>query len=230
MSRKPLGVHAKIFMFAGKFLCLDPITQYGGDPTKWTVCTRGFKVRMTILLVFFGIFHCKVRVYDVLVAPTVSFPSYVLLGCSSIAMFFIINQMLLTYFTSKDYVKVVKVLRDIYVHQRYGLNLNIFNALTLSENCVLAVVVVQSFASSMVTSNSWHQKIAKAIMDTYIDVTLTLSCFLYFNTTYLIKRCFARLYERAKHISDAKCLKLLWKDYLKLHSTVEKVLQALILE
>lgn len=223
MARSVAGLHATILMIVSKILCLDPITQNGGDPTKWTVCSRAFNARMISFLAFFGLFHCKVRVYDVLASPTVTFHSYVLLGCSSAGMFVIISQMLITYFTRKQYVKVMRILRDIYVQESYGMALKHFNTVALLENGVVAIVVVESFISSMVTSHSWHQMITKAILDMFNEVTLAVSTLLYFNTTFCIKKCFEHLYARSKDITDAKCLKLLWKDYLRLHSTVEKV-------
>lgn len=223
MARKSVGRQAAILMFLGKALCLDPITQYGGDPSKWTVCSRAFTIRMIIFVTLFTAFHCKVRVYDVLVSPTLDFANYVLIGCSGVAMFVTVSQLLITYFTAKSYAKMVKVLRDIYLQGSYGVDLKQFNALALPENCVLVVIVIQSFISSMVTSHYWHQIIVKTILGSYIEVTLTMTSFLYFNNTYCLKKCFVSLYIRSKDISDAKCLKKLWKDYLKLHSTVEKV-------
>lgn len=223
MARKRVGLHGRTLMFLGKMLCLDPITEYGGDPTKWTICSRKFKLRMIIYLTFFTAFHCKVRIYDVLVSPNVGFANYVLLGCSSAAMFVTVSQMVITSFTADQYVKIVKVLRDIYIQESYGVDLNDFDALALPENCVLAIIAVQAFISSTVTSRTWHQMIAKAILDTYIEVTLALSSFLYYNNTYLLKKCFLSLYGRSKDIADAKHLAQLWKDYLKLHGTVGKV-------
>lgn len=223
MSRKRVGLQGKILMFLGKMLCLDPIAEYGGDPSKWTVCSRSFKLRMIIFVAFFGAFHCRVRIYDVLVLPTVTFESYVLLGCSSVAMFVIVSQMVITAFTAGQYVKIVRVLRDIYLEESYGVVLNDFDTLALPENIILALTVVQSFVSSTVTSHTWHQMIAKAILDTYVEVTLAMSTFLYFNNTHMLKRCFVSLYGRSKEIPDVKHLKQLWKDYLKLHSTVGKV-------
>lgn len=222
MARKGVGIHGKVSIFLGKLLCIDPITQYGGDPNKWELCSRAFTLRMTFLTIFFAAFHCKVRIYDVLVSPRLSFQSYVLMGCSTSAIFFSMSQMYITFFTAHVYMKMIKNIRDIYIQENYSVNLRYFSTITQPENYTVAIIIVQSFVSASVTSLYWYQVVSKGILDMYVEVTLAMSTFLYFNITYLLKKSFDSLHERSKEITDGIYLKKLWMDYLKLHGIVEK--------
>lgn len=222
MSQQSFGVHTEIFVSIMRFLCLDPIT---GPPSKtytWSMHSKPYVIRMAFLSLFFTILSVKMA-YGLLVSSNFGFQNCVLAGCSILGMFFTVSQMFISSIKGKHFRKVVKNLLDLWSKNYYSIHFNFVNKICIVEICVLLVTIIGVSILDLMYYELLIEGISFCALDLYIEITMFVTCFNYFNTAFNLKKCFSEIYERSKDITNHKKLKQLWIEYLRLHSVVEKV-------
>lgn len=231
MSTVKLGLNGKIFITLSRIFCLDPTELFKKSTNvykeeKWSWLAKNYILRMVILTLFITSCHCKIRIYNVVTDDILNnFATYVFIACSTTAMFFAITQIFITTITAKTFLKIKKHMQEIiYIKEElYNIQMRQCNNLWFPENCVLFSVVLISFILEKLYFDSWFDSFLVAILDTYTEMTIFISCFFYFNVMFILKQCFLVLYKRCKQIRDRKSLKKFWIDYLRLQGIVEKV-------
>lgn len=228
-----LGVNGAIFVSLCRILCLDPLVGSTQTQAKssWLALTdkkrRGFRKTYTFRLIFLTVFisalHGKIRIYDVLYVYNISFRTYVLVACSTVATFLVISQMIISAATLGSYRKIIKRIDEIYDEELYNMRTEFFNGLCFPENCIMVVMSFAVFMAELCSFDTWTEVFACGILDVYTDLTMYATCFTYFNVNYVLKKSFMVVYRRSKEIGNVNELKKLWIDYLRLHSAIEKV-------